>query len=175
MLKLILLGIAGAIAGVLAYAATRPDTFRVQRTTTIKAPPDKIFPLINTLRSGEQWSPYYRKDPAMKGTYHGPDSGAGATFEFAGNKEVGSGRVTITGSTPPGNVTMRLQMFKPFAADNVVEFTLAPRGATTDVTWAMQGRQPFLGRVVCLFFNMDEMVGKDFAAGLASLKIIAES
>jgi Polyketide cyclase / dehydrase and lipid transport len=175
MLKLILLGIAVAIAGVLAYAATRPDTFRVQRTTTIKAPPDKIFPLINTLRSGEQWSPYYRKDPAMKGTYDGPDSGAGATFEFAGNKDVGSGRVTITGSTPPGNVTMRLQMIKPFAADNVVEFTLLPRGGATDVTWSMQGQQPYLAKVMCLFFDMDKMVGTDFATGLASLKAIAET
>jgi hypothetical protein len=175
MLKLILLGIAVAIAVVLAYAATRPDTFRVQRTTTIKAPPDKIFPLINTLRSGEQWSPYYRKDPAMQGTYSGPDSGAGATFDFAGNKDVGSGRVTITGSSPPGNVTMRLQMFKPFAADNIVAFTLLPREGATDVTWSMQGRQPYLAKVMCLFFDMDKMVGTDFATGLASLKAIAET
>ncbi len=175
MLKFILLGIAFVICGILVYAAMQPDTFRVERTASINAPPEKIFPLVNSLRSGEQWSPYYRKDPAMKGRYSGPDSGVGAAFEFAGNKDVGSGRLTITDSSPPGKVMMRLQMFKPIAADNVVEFTLAPRGATTDVTWAMRGRQPLLGRVVCLFFNMDEMVGKDFAAGLASLKTIAES
>jgi hypothetical protein len=175
MLKFILLGIAIVIAGILVYAAMQPDTFRIERTTSINAPPEKIFPLVNSLRSGEQWSPYYKKDPAMKGTYSGPESGVGAAYKFAGNKDVGSGRLTITGSSPPGKVMMRLQMLTPIAADNVVEFTLAPRGATTDVTWAMQGRQPFLGRVVCLFFNMDEMVGKDFAAGLASLKAIAES
>jgi len=175
MLKIILVGIVVAIAGILAYAATRPDTFRVQRTARINAPPEAIFPLIDDLRSGEQWSPYYRKDPAMKGTYSGPASGKGAAFDFAGNKDVGSGRVTITDSTPPGEVTMRLQMFKPFAADNVVKFTLVPRGATTDVTWAMQGRQPFIARLMCLFFDMDKMVGADFAAGLASLKSIVES
>jgi len=175
MLKVILFGIAVVIAGVLAYAATRPDTFRVQRTASIAAPPEKIFPLIDDLRSGERWSPYYRKDPAMKGIYTGPVSGPGSAFEFAGNRDVGSGRVTITDSTPSAKVTMRLQMFKPFAADNIVEFTLVPRGATTDVTWAMQGRQPYLAKVMGLFFDMDKMVGTDFAAGLASLKALVET
>jgi hypothetical protein len=175
MLKIILFGLAVVIAGILVYAATRPDTFRVERTTSIEAPPEKIFPLIDDLRSGEQWSPYYRKDPAMRGTYSGPASGVGATFDFAGNKDVGSGRVSITGSSPHGKVTMRLQMFKPFAADNVVEFTLVPRGQATDVTWAMQGRQPYVAKVMCLFFDMDKMVGTDFAAGLASLKALAEA
>jgi len=175
MLKIILLVLALAIAAVLAYAATRPDSFRVERTASIKAPPERIFPLIDSLRAGEKWSPYYRKDPAMKGTYSGPESGAGATFDFAGNKDVGSGRVSITGSSPPNRVTMRLQMFKPLAADNVVEFTLVPRGATTDVTWAMQGRQPYVGKVMGLVLDMDKMIGTDFATGLASLKSLVET
>lgn len=175
MLEIILLVFVLAVAGVLAYAATRPDQFRVARTARIEAPPEKIFPLIDSLRAGERWSPYYRKDPAMRGTYSGPERGAGATFEFAGNKDVGSGRLTITDSRAPGKVSMRLQMFKPFAADNVVEFTLVPRGAATDVTWAMQGRQPYLAKVMCLFLNMDRMVGTDFAAGLAGLKTLAEA
>jgi Polyketide cyclase / dehydrase and lipid transport len=175
MLKFMLLGIAVVIAGILVYAATRPDTFRVQRTVNIKAPPERIFPLIDDLRSGERWSPYYRKDPAMQGTYSGPASGVGATFNFAGNKDVGSGRVSITGTRPLNQVTMRLQMVKPFAADNTVEFTLVPGGESTDVTWAMVGRQPYLAKVMCLFFDMDKMIGTDFAAGLANLKTIAEA
>ena len=175
MLKFILLGIALVVAGILLYAATRPDTFRVQRTANIKAPPEKIFPMIDNLRSGERWSPYYRKDPAMTGTYSGPAQGVGAAFNFVGNKDVGSGRLSITGTQPPHQVTMRLQMFKPFAADNTVEFILVPRGETTDVTWAMVGRQPYLAKVMCLFFDMDKMIGTDFAAGLASLKSISEA
>jgi hypothetical protein len=175
MLKFVVLVIVLAVAGILVVAATRPDTFRVQRTASIAAPAEKIFPLIDSLRSGEQWSPYYRKDPAMQGTYSGPEQGVGAKFEFAGNKDVGRGRVSIIGHAPPHKVTMRLQMFEPFAADNVVEFTLVPRGRTTDVTWAMQGRQPYLAKVVCLFLDMDKMVGADFAAGLANLKAIVES
>jgi hypothetical protein len=175
MLKLIILVLVPAVGGVLLAAAMRPDTFRVQRTASIAAPPEKIFPLIDNLRRGEQWSPYYRKDPAMQGAYSGPAEGVGAQFDFAGNKDVGRGRVSITGHSPPHQVTMRLQMFEPFAADNVVEFTLEPRGGTTDVTWAMQGRQPYLAKVIGLFLDMDGMVGTDFAAGLANLKAIAES
>ena len=102
-------------------------------------------------------------------------SGVGATYDFAGNKDVGSGRLSITGTRPPHQVTMRLQMFKPFAADNVVEFTLLKNGDSTDVTWAMGGRQPYLAKVMCLFFNMDRMVGTDFAAGLSNLKTMAEA
>ena len=174
-LKLIAIVVAMAIGAVLVLAATKSDTFRVQRTASIKAPAEKIFPLIDNLRDNAKWLPYYRKDPAMQGAYSGPESGAGAQFDFEGNKDVGSGRVTITDSARPGKVTMRLQMFKPFAADNVVQFTLAPTGETTDVTWAMQGKVPYVAKIVHLFFDMDSMVGGDFEAGLANLKAIAES
>ena len=54
----------------LVYAATRPDNFRIQRTTSIKAPPDKIFPLIDDLHAHTSWSPF-EKDPAMKRTHSG--------------------------------------------------------------------------------------------------------
>jgi hypothetical protein len=175
MLKITLLVLIVLAAVVLLYAASRPDTFQVARTANIKAPPEAIFPLIDSLRAGEKWSPYYRKDPAMKGTYGGPERGAGATFDFAGNKDVGSGRVTVIGSEAPGKVTMRLQMFKPIAADNVVEFTLVPRGDATEVTWSMQGRQPFVGKVMGLVFDMDKMIGTDFATGLGNLKAIVET
>jgi hypothetical protein len=176
MLLKILLGFALVIAAILVYAATRPGTFRVARTANVNAPPEKIYPLLDDLRAGERWSPYYRKDPAMKGAYGGPERGVGATYDFAGNKDVGSGRLTITGAAPDRQVTMRLQMFKPFAADNLVRFTLVPNGqGSTDVTWAMTGRQPLFGKVMCLVFDMDKMVGTDFAAGLANLKAIAET
>jgi hypothetical protein len=174
MLKLVLGGVALALVAVLGLAAARPDTLRVQRTALIKAPPDRIFPLIDSLRRGEEWSPYYRKDPAMTGEYRGPERGKGAVFEFAGNREVGKGRVTITDTAPPERVTMRLEMREPFTADNVVEFTLVPRGDATDVTWAMRGTMPYMAKVVHLFLDMDRMVGRDFEAGLANLKAIAE-
>jgi len=175
MLKIIGIVVVVLVAGVLLHAANKPDTFSVQRSASIQAPPERIFPLINDLRAFNTWNPFEKKDPNLKGRYSGPAGGKGAGYAFEGNKDVGKGSIEILESSSPSRVTMRLSMVEPFAVQNLVEFTLVPNGGATNVTWAMQGRQPFLGRVVCLFFNMDEMVGKDFAAGLASLKIIAES
>ncbi|MGH8461955.1 MAG: SRPBCC family protein [Stenotrophobium sp.] len=175
MFKLTLAVIVLAIAAVLVLAAMKPDTFRVQRTASIKAPPEKIYPLIANLRDNARWSPYWRRNPTMKSTYSGPDSGPGAQVDFDGDRNVGSGRVTITEVAPPNKVTMRLQMLKPFAADNVVEFTLAPRGDTTDVSWSMQGQRPYMIKIMSVFFNMDRMVGNDFAEGLANLKALVET
>jgi uncharacterized protein YndB with AHSA1/START domain len=163
-----------AIAAVLAYAATRPDTFRIQRAASIQASPDKIFPLINDFRNWSSWSPWEKMDPALKRTYSGPSSGQGAVYEWEGNKKVGKGRMEIKDAPPPSRVTIKLDFQKPFEAHNTAEFTLTPKGGTTDVTWAMHGPNLFIGKVMSLFFDMDRMVGKDFETGLANLKTIAE-
>ena len=163
------------IAGVLIVAATRPDTFEVQRTALIQAPPERIFPLINDLRAFNTWNPYEKKDPNIKGSYSGASDGKGASYGFQGNKDVGTGRIEIVQSTPASRVTMKLLMLEPLEIDNVVEFMLEPKGEATIVTWAMQGRVPYVGKIVHLFFDMDSMVGGDFEAGLAGLKAIAES
>jgi uncharacterized protein YndB with AHSA1/START domain len=162
------------IAGVLAYAATRPDTFRVQRSASIKAPPEKIYPLISDFQSWAAWSPYEKKDPAMKKTFSGPPNGKGAVYEWDGDKNVGKGRITIADVMPPRRVDIKLSMLKPFEAHNDVAFMLEPSGDTTNVTWAMHGRVPYLAKIVHVFLDMDKMVGSDFEAGLASLKAAAE-
>jgi carbon monoxide dehydrogenase subunit G len=163
-----------ALVAVLAYAATKPDTFRLSRSTSIKAPPEKIFPFLNDLRSFATWSPYERKDPAMKRTFGGASSGKGATYDWDGDKNVGQGRLTIAESSPPSKVMMNLDFLRPWEAHNVVEFTLEPKGDTTNVTWAMQGPAPYMAKVMHVFMNMDRMVGDDFEAGLANLKTLAE-
>ena len=170
------------IAGILIYAATRPDTFRVQRSATIKAPPEKIYTLINDLRGWSAWSPYEKKDPAMKRAFSGPPSGKGAVYEWDGNKNVGKGRMEITEATPPGKILIKLDFIKPFEGHNTAEFTMEPAkgpgGDSTVVTWAMYGPCPYvakvMGVVMGLFINMDDMIGNDFAAGLANLKAVAE-
>jgi len=162
-----------AIAAVAIYAATKPDTFRVARSAVIKAPADKIFPLINDLGAQSSWSPF-EKDPHMKRALSGPKNGKGATYEWDGNWEVGKGRIAITDSMPPSRLTLALDMMKPFEAHNIVEFTLVPQGGGTLVTWAMHGPQPFLGKVVSIFFNCEKMVGDPFEEGLGKLKVLAE-
>lgn len=163
-----------AVSGVLIYAATKPDTFQVERSARIKAPPEKIFPLINDLRAFNRWSPFEKKDPAMKRSYSGPESGKGAVYEWDGNSNIGKGRLTIADTSPPSKVRINLDMTDPFDAHNIVEFTLEPQGDSTNVTWAMQGKIPYMAKIVHVVFNMDKMVGDDFEVGLANLKAIAE-
>lgn len=162
------------LSALMIYAASRPDTFAVQRSATIAASAEKIHPLINDLRRFNTWNPYERKDPNMRRSYRGNASGPGAGYDFAGNKEVGTGSIEIIDSQAPHRVAMKLDMLEPFKAHNLVEFTLVPRGASTEVTWAIRGPANFISKLMGVFFDMDQMIGLDFEAGLANLKAVAE-
>jgi uncharacterized protein YndB with AHSA1/START domain len=174
MVKKVALIVLVLIAALLAYAATKPDTFSVQRTASIKAPPEKIYPLISDFHSWSAWSPWEKLDPAMKKTHSGPTSGKGAIYEWEGNSDVGKGRMEITEATPPSKVGIKLDFREPFEAHNVTEFTLQPKGDSTTVVWAMHGPNQYLGKVMSVFVSMDRMIGKDFETGLANLKTLAE-
>ena len=174
MLKTVGIIIAVLIAGVLVLAATKPDTFRVQRAAGIKAPPEKVFALINDFKRWDAWSPWEKKDPAMKRTWGAVTSGKGAKYAWEGNSDVGQGSMEIAESVPSSKVTLKLDFVKPFEAHNIVVFTLEPKGGTTNVTWVMEGPVPYFAKIIHVFLDMDSMVGKDFEAGLASLKVIAE-
>ena len=167
-----------AIAAVLILASRKPDIFRVQRVTTVKAPPEKIFSLINDFHQWGTWSPYETKDPAMKRSYSGADSGQGAVYGWEGNKNVGSGRMEILDTSVPTKIVIKLDFFTPFEGHNTAEFTMLPQGdatnMTTNVTWLMHGPAPFMSKVMQVFMNIDNMVGKDFEIGLANLKRLTE-
>jgi uncharacterized protein YndB with AHSA1/START domain len=163
-----------AVAGVLAIAATKPDEIRVARTARISAPPEKIYPLINDFRQWGAWSPYEKKDPAMKRTFGSVTTGKGATYEWDGDGNVGKGRMEITETTSPSKVVIKLDFIKPFEGHNTAEFAMKPDGQSTDVTWTMHGPAAFITKIMCVFFDMDKMIGPDFEAGLASIKSMAE-
>ena len=174
MVKIIALVVAALIAGILLFAATKPDVFRVSRSASIKAPPDKVFGFINDFKRWEVWSPWEQKDPAMKRSYGASTGGKGATYAWEGNKDVGQGSMEITESTPLSAIKLKLDFLKPFEAHNTVDFTLEPKGDATQVTWIMVGPTPYFAKIFHVFMDMDSMVGKDFEAGLANLKSIAE-
>ncbi len=174
MLKIIAIVVVVLVVALLIFAATKPDTFRVQRSASIKAPPEKLFPLINDLHSWGAWSPWEKMDPAMKRTYSGAASGKGAVYEWEGNHNVGKGRMEITDTSSPSRVTIKLDFIKPFEGHNIAEFTLDAKGDSTNVTWAMHGPTPYMAKVIHIFFSMDSMVGKQFEAGLANMKTLAE-
>jgi hypothetical protein len=166
--------IAIAIAIVLILAAAKPNTLRVQRATSIKAPADRIFPLINDFQQWRTWSPYENKDPAMNRTYDGAGSGKGAVYVWDGNKNVGSGRMEILEAQVPSKITIKLDFFKPFEGHNTAEFTMLPQGDATNLTWTMHGPAVFMSKVMQVFINLDHMIGRDFEVGLANLKKLAE-
>jgi uncharacterized protein YndB with AHSA1/START domain len=178
IIAIIAVVLAIAIAVVLILAATKPDTFSVRRAATVKAPPEKIFSLINDFHQWGTWSPWENKDPAMKRSYSGAESGKGAIYAWDGNKNVGSGRMEILDASQPSKIVIKLDFFKPFEAHNTAEFTMLPQddasNATTDINWQMHGPAPFMSKVMQVFMNMDRMVGKDFEIGLANLKRLTE-
>ena len=163
-----------ALAIVLVLAATKPNSFSVQRVTSIKAPADKIFPLINDFHQWGTWSPYENKDPAMKRTFSGAASGNGAVYAWDGNNNVGSGRMEILDASAPSKIVIKLDFFKPFEGHNTAEFTMLPQGDATTLTWRMHGPAPFMSKLMQVFMNLDRMIGKDFEVGLASLKQLTE-
>ena len=174
MFETIALVIVIIIGAVLVYAATRPDSMHVERAARIKAAPDTIFPLINDFHNWVGWSPYEKLDPAMKKTYSGAPKGVGAVYEWKGNSKAGQGRMEITNASPPSRIAIKLDFLKPFAVHNAAIFTLMPQGDSTTVTWAMDGPTPYVAKLMGVFVNMDTMIGRDFEAGLANLKAIAE-
>jgi len=175
MIKTIAIVVVSLVAALLIFAATKPDTFRVERSISIEAPSEKIFAILNDFHLSQSWSPFEKKDPTMKRTFSGAASGKGAVYEFDGNKEVGKGRLMITDTAPPSKITIALDMVEPFEAHNTVEFTLGANGDSTKVTWAMHGPQSYMMKVLSFFIDCDKMVGKDFEAGLVKLKAITQT
>ena len=174
IIAIIAVVLAIAVAILLILAATKPDTFTVQRATTVKAPPERIFPLINDFHQWGTWSPYETKDPAMKRTFSGAANGNGAVYAWQGNKNVGSGRMEILDSSVPSKIVIKLDFFAPFEGHNTAEFTMLPQGDVTNVTWLMHGPVPFMAKIMHVLMNIDRMVGKDFEIGLANLKRLTE-
>ena len=174
MIKIVAILFAILVAAILVYAATRPDSFRIERSATIKAAPEKVFPLINDFHQWEAWSPWEKIDPGLKRTYEGAASGKGAVYTWSGDKNVGAGRMEIVETVPSSKLMIKLDFSAPFKSNNMVEFKLESQGESTRVTQAMFGPSPFISKLMGLVFNMDKMVGDKYEEGFASIKKIAE-
>ena len=179
MIKKILLAIGIVIIALVVVfvciVALQPAHYRVQRSATVNAPASVVFAQVNDFHKWNAWSPLAKLDPAMKQTFAGAPSGTGAVYTWAGNSQVGEGRMTITESHPSDLIKIKLEFMKPFAATNATDFTFKPQGNQTAVTWTMDGDNNFTGKAFSLFMNMDKMVGGDFEKGLAQMKAVAEA
>ncbi|HZI57486.1 MAG TPA: SRPBCC family protein [Verrucomicrobiae bacterium] len=174
MILKIFVVIVALIAAVLIFAATRPNTFHVQRSMIIHAPADKIFALINNLPSWDSWEPDDRKDTTMKKTFSGPASGMGATAEWDSKGQGGKGRLSIIEAVPNSKVAVKVDFVKPFEAHNLNEFKLEPDSGGTKVTWSIEASNLYAMKLIGVFFNIPRQFGKHVKSGLSNLKSVAE-
>ena len=175
MLKKLLIAVAVIIVVFLIIVALQPGEFRVTRSANVTAPQAAVFDQVNDLHKFEKWNPWGKIDPAMKVSYEGAATGVGSVYKWAGNNEVGEGRMTITESRPSDLVRIKLEFLKPFASTADTEFTFKPQGNQTAVTWSMSGKNNFIAKAMCLFMSMDKMIGSQFEKGLADMKAIVEA
>jgi len=175
MLKIILISLAVIVIVSVVIVALQPSEFHVARSTTISAPPAAVFAQVNDFHKWEAWNPWGKIDPAMKQGYDGAPAGIGAIYTWAGNNEVGEGRMTITESRPNDLIRVKLEFFKPFAGNSIAEFTFKPEANQTAVTWSMTGQNNFMAKAIHLFMNMDKMIGGQFEKGLAEMKSVVEA
>jgi hypothetical protein len=175
MLKKISLALVVAIVGFVAVVASRPSTYRVERSITVAAPVDIPFGLVNDFHRWQLWSPWDALDPKMAKTFDGSFSGTGAIYSWSGNDQVGKGKMNILESKLHDSIRIQLEFIEPWASTNTTFFTFQPLPEGIQVTWAMEGNNDFMGKAFSLFMDMDGMIGKDFEKGLASIKSLAEA
>ena len=173
MIIKVLIGLAVIVGIVLVIAATRPADFRVERSASLAASPEALFEHVNDHHKFSVWNPFLKLDPNVKNTYSGPASGVGAVCAWEGNKQVGAGSCTIVESKPDELVRCRMDWKRPMEGTATVDFTFKPSGEKTVVTWAMYGKNGFMGKLMSLFINCDKMCGPQFEKGLASLGEVA--
>lgn len=176
MKKTILIGFIAFIvivAGFLIFAATRPSDFRVERSTTLSASSAALFEHVNNHHKFSAWNPFMKLDPNVKNTYSGPESGVGAVCRWEGNSKVGAGSCTIIESKPGELVRCRMDWIRPMEGTATVDFTFKPEGDKTVVTWAMYGKNNFMGKVMSVFMDCDKICGPQFEKGLADLGVAA--
>jgi len=162
------------ILGVVVYASTLPDDFQYERSAVMKAPADAVFPLINNFHEWAKWSPWEKIDPKLQRSYEGPESGKGAKYKWVGNADVGEGEMTIEESKPNELIAVKLEFFKPFAGVCPTTFKLEPAAEGTKVTWTMKGKNQLISKIMCLFIDMEQMIGKNFEDGLTKLEQAAQ-
>ncbi len=174
MLKKAAAAVALVVVAVLILASRQPDAFHVERTATVNAKPEKVFPYLEDPKKTQEWSPWEKKDPDIKKTFSGAPKGVGAVYAWEGNKEVGSGVATITAVEPDKSVTMELRFISPMEGRSVAKYELTPVDGGTAVRWTIDGPNSFPSKVMCLFMDMDKMIGGEFEKGLAELKSLVE-
>ena len=172
--KALLVALIALVALVIAGGLLIPPRFSVVRSVSIDAPPERVYALVANPRAWPQWSAWHQRDPAMKIDYSGPATGAGAAWAWHSASE-GEGEMTFTAAEPDRRLAFALS-FPDFGTTSTGELALAatPAGATR-VTWTLDGDMGASPPLRWMALLADDLVGKDFEAGLGRLKALAEA
>lgn len=164
MLIKILLGLAVIVAGIIIASRFQPDTYTVERTGTIAAPPGVVFAQLTNFRNFVKFDPCMELDTATVFTYEGPESGVGAKYHWA-SKAAGKGSMVITEATPNKEVKFDMHTIEPWESHGTSGFKIVPDGDGTKLTWSMRGEHNFISKIMCLFTSMDKMIGGQYEKG----------
>ena len=170
VLKTILIILLALLAIVALLGFIGPGTYRYERSVTIGAPAEVVYPHVSTFAAMDKWSPWNQRDPNMKKSMEGTDGEIGAIARWEGNSDVGTGEQRLDSLATNSMVRTRLKFVEPWSSECDAVVQLAPDGEGTKVTWAMVGENDFAGKLMGKFMDMDEMIGKDFENGLLMLK-----
>jgi hypothetical protein len=163
-----------AVGALAAVIASRPSDYRVERSTTIAAQPAVVYSQVSDFKAWAAWSPWEALDPNMHKTYTGQPGQPGSSYEWKGNKDVGSGRMTVEGVQAPSKIEIKLAFIEPWESTCQTTFSFDAVGNQTKVTWTMVGHNGFVEKAMTLWMDMDKMVGGDFEKGLRKLSEAAQ-
>lgn len=175
MLKKILLVLVALVLVFVVVVALQPSEFHIERSVTVDAPASKVFGEVNDFHKWDAWSPWAKLDPDAKVSFEGPSTGEGTVMTWAGNREVGVGKMTLVESKPDEIVKIRIDFTEPFEGTSGAQFAFKPEGDKTTVTWSMDDDHTFMEKAFCLIMNGKKMVGDQMDKGLAKLKQVSES
>ncbi len=165
MLKKILLVLAIIIIGIIVVSRIQPDAYTVEREASIDAPPEVVFAHVNDFHKWQQFNAWADTDPNAVYTYPGAESGVGAGYHWKGNSDMGEGNMTILESRPNEYVKVDMEFIEPFAGKAITEYMLTPIQGGTQLTQRMTSEHSFFSKIMCLFMDMDKMIGEKFEEG----------
>jgi hypothetical protein len=151
-----------------------PKTYTVSRSINVGATDTTVYQNVADFNHFLKWNPWYKMEPSAKITITGAPAQVGHTYAWKDGKKTGAGEMKITEATPYTSVKTAMKFLEPFENSTQVQFNFAKLGDSTKVIWSMNGENNIVARWICLFMDMDAMVGKDFEAGLKSLKQLSE-
>jgi len=169
ILKILLFIVVGIIGIVIILGLVAPKKYSVERSVSIEAPTGLVKDQIVRFENFKEWEPWGAADPNMKVTIEGEDGAVGAVYRWEGNDQVGSGTQEIINMTDD-RVDIKLNFIAPWESEDFTYYEFNDQGESVEVTWGMDGTNPFPMNVMAMFMDIEGMIGNQYDKGLNQLK-----